>query len=562
MYDKLERQSLALLATNGGQWTALGFGLFASITAALLVVVLFVVGSYPVTIFPPDAMYALAQGDYLVKDLRPYVDYFCMHGPFAPIFTAAGISAYGISLKAIVLSQVLGAAVFGPLMWKAASSRLHWVWALVLAISVELLLVTYTPLGRKAWREFSPAMWYNAISFSMLAILYVYALLPSRSESRISRWLDSAIAGFCLMGIFFTKMSFFPPLAIVFVTGTVLLPRGPAMRRDGLVALFFAVAMILLFAWALGVSVPGYLAFLKSVAMRVHPLAYAMRYLQYTRTLGILLIGIALIGGLIQDAGLWRQTHREWILAAMMTGALAVVVGTCKQDPESLPMLGIVPLGFAVIVASLAREFGRPLNTRLALPIVVLSLLLTVSDSKNCALSLAFSQMKINTLEAPVERLANASSIARNLPINEAVDPDLFDKMPKAWVEETFAALELLKAADAPADKVLFVATEANGITPLTKLKHTRGESPWVPFAWAKDPTDVPPPVDNFLADADFILRDLRVTGTWQNLVHYRGQYIKENFTEAGGNDYWKLYARRNPSSGVNDSTASPVNTP
>jgi hypothetical protein len=544
MYEHLERFSEALLGDQErSRWTSALLVLLA--LTALLIGVRLAVGSYPVTLFPDDAINALAQGDYLAQGYRPYVDYFSLHGSFPFQFIAAGINVHGISLDAIALAQVVAAALFGVLMWKVAISRLHPFWAVVLAICVELLIISCSPIARRAWREFSPAMWYNTISFSVMAIVFLYVLLPSRSTSALSRWLDTLIVAFCLMVSFHTKMSFFPLVAMVFGVGTILIPRNAEMRTHGLAALAAAAVMIFGYAWMLGGSVTAYLEFLRSVSLKVHPLAFALRFVQYTRTLGLLAVGMLMAGWLAYETGLIRQTRREWILTVLMCGALMAAASTCKQDPESLPLLGVVPLGVTTAVATLAQRNGRRIDHRLAAPVLLISLILVANDAKNSALSLAFSHVTFNTLEPPVERLSSADVEAIDISLSDRVDPRLFTLMPRWWVEDAFSALSLLSQARAAAGEVLYVSTEANGITVLTDLKHTRGESPWAAYSLTRNASDLKPTVEDFLSDADWILRDLSNPMSWENLTHYRGEYVEENFVPVASNDRWTLYQRR-----------------
>ncbi len=555
MYEQVDRLSLGLLNSGGGRW-GVGLSVFVALTAALLAGVL-AMGPYPITLFPTDVGYALAQGEYLARGYRPYVDYFSFHGPFPFLFTAIGIEVHGISLEAVVLSQVLGAGLIGLLMWKVACGRLHAFWVVTLAICVELLLVSYTPLGRRTWREFSSAMWYNASSFSLMAIVFLYVLLPSRSPSRWSRWLDSAIVAFCMMGLFHSKMSFFGPVAIVFVIGAVLWPPNAAMRAQGVATLALAALLIIGLSWALGGSTPGYLAFLKTVSMRVHPVAFALRFVQYTRTISLFLVGALLAWAIAHESQLVRRMSREWFLAFLMLGATLVITGTCKQDQESLPLIGIVPLGLGTALAGYAAKSSRSINPRLAAPLLLVSLILITIDAKNSALSLVMARVPVKTFDPLVERLPHADSLAANVALSARVDPALFSLMPRDWVEYTFAALALLKEGGATPGEVLFVSTDANGITMFTDLKPPHGETPWVAFAFAANPTDVAPTVDNFLADVQWILRDRNAPTCWENVKHFRGPFVDDNFSEVARNETWILYKRNDASAPASPSASA-----
>jgi hypothetical protein len=546
MNGKLERLGLALLDPDGTSRSAPGVSAFLILSALLLGGVM-LAGPYPITLFATDTMHTLVQGDFLVRGYRPYVDFFSLYGPIPALFAAAGIATYGISLWALIFAQALAAAVFGALMFKVAISRLHAVWAVVLAISVELLLISCTPLGRRSWREFSSAMWYNSMCFCITAILFLYVLLPSRSSRPLSRWIDAGIAAVCLMATFLTKVSFFPPLLIILVVGTILWPRGAGMRLQGFAVLGLATLMSFGMMWTLGGTVLGYLKFIRSISLSINPLVLALRYLHHTRTIGAFLVTMALSGWVAQQAGLLRAMRREWFLAFLMFGAMLATAATCKQDPEALPLIGIIPLAITVLVAALARDAGRTINVSLASAAMLSALLLATHDSKNSALSWVFSRMSIKTIEPAVERLHGADSLAVEL-VSDRVDPKLFALMPKEWVETTFKALALLKDAGAQPGNVLHVATITNGITILTDLKYARGDSPWSPVAAAVTPAAFKPPIDDMLSDADWILRDRDRDDYWEFLTHYRGEYIAENFKEVSSNNEWILYGRKNRS--------------
>jgi len=161
--------------------------------------------------------------------------------------------------------------------------------------------------------------------------------------------------------------------------------------------------------------------------------------------MSMVLAGTAIVGWAAYKTGLVRETLREWFLASLMFGAWLAMASTCKQDPEALPLIGILPLGLIVVTAALARETCRRLDMRLAIPAMMIALLLMTHDAKNSALSWVFSRMTIKTLEPAVERYPDAGYEASQLITSKRVDPKLFDMLSKEWVESTFAALPLLK---------------------------------------------------------------------------------------------------------------------
>jgi hypothetical protein len=296
--------------------------------------------------------------------------------------------------------------------------------------------------------------------------------------------------------------------------------------------------------WSLGGSVTGYLKFIRSISLSVNPLSLALRYLHHTRTIGAFLATMALTLWVAQQADLLKDACREWFLSFLMFGAMLATAATCKQDPEALPLIGIIPLAITVLLGSMAYKAGRKVNVSLASAAMLSALLLVTHDAKNSALSWVFSRMTIKTIEPAVERLHGADTMALEL-ASQRVDPKLFVLMPKEWVETNFKALAMLKAAGAKPGQVLHVATVANGVTILTDLKYGHGESPWSPVAAAVTPPDYKPPVDDLVNDADWILQDKDRPDYWEFLTHYRGDYIAENFVEVSSNDEWVLYGRK-----------------
>jgi hypothetical protein len=501
-------------------------------------------GPYPITLYPTDTMHVLVHADYLMQGYRPYVDFFSLYGPFPALFPIVGLETYGVSMWSILLSQVIAAGLFGALMFKIAISRLHGFWAVVLALATEFLLLSCTPLGRRSWREFSAAMQYNSMCFCIAAIIFLYVLLPSRSTRPASRWIDAIIVAFCLMATVLTKVSFFPPLVVILVTGTILWPRVAGQRLEGVVILALGALMTVGVMWSLGGSLAGYYKLLRSASLGVNPIALALRYVHHTRTIATFLTSMALTAWIAHQAGLLKETRREWFLAFLMFGAMLLTTAMCKQDPECLPFIGVIPLAMTVLAASLAAKERRPINVPMAVIVMLSALLLTVHDSKNSALSWAFSRMTIKTIEPAVARVQDADALAASL-VSKRVDPKLFKLLPKKYVDSDFAALTLLKEAGAKPGEVLHVATIANGITVLTDLKYSHGESPWSPVAGASNPTAYKPPVDDLVSDADWILRDTNRPDYWEFLMHNRGPYIDENFDEVARKAEWILYHRK-----------------
>lgn len=157
MLSSLEKLCCRWLDPQSARFSMRKFLVFSAISVPLMGLVLWL-GPCPITKYPRDTAYVLIQGDFLLQGYRPYVDYNSMHGPFTFLFFAAGMIVHGVSLHAIILAQVLGGIFFGLLMFRIAVNRLHVFWAILLAVSVELILLSCTPIGHRTWREFTCAM--------------------------------------------------------------------------------------------------------------------------------------------------------------------------------------------------------------------------------------------------------------------------------------------------------------------------------------------------------------------------------------------------------------------
>jgi hypothetical protein len=517
---------------------------FFAISGLLMATVL-LLGPYPITKYPRDTAYMLVQADYLVKGYRPYIDYNSMHGPFAFLFPAVGMMVHGVSMQSIILAQVLGASLFGLLMFKMAINRVHAFWAVLLAVSVELILLSCTPIGSRAWREFTCAMWYNAIGYSIQSIIFLYLLVPSRSSSQFSRWVDTGIVAFCLAACLLTKMSFFIPTVVLFVFGAVVWPREREMRLHGIVVILLAILVVLGIMGSLSGSLASYWNFLDAMQFKANPLFMVLRFLQYTRTIGVFLLGMLLVSWMAHEVGMIKELRREWVLALLMFGTLLLSASTASQDQEILPMLGVVPLGVSALIATLAKRDGRRLNLQLAAPALIIALLLVTHAPKNGALSLVFSHLTVPVLSDPIQHYSRREIDAMELNLPSRVDPDVFTSMPKTWVDQQLAALKLLDEAATDDERVIFVATATSPIALLSDYQNALGQAAWWPHVFAAAAEDFPLLDSHLLEDTDWILRDLEDTYCWSYLKHHRGEFIDKNFELVAENEYWELYGRR-----------------
>ena len=547
-FEKIERGfGQSLLQVEGGSSGAARYAFLGS--TALILATAWILGPYSNTIFPSDTMFFLTQGDYLARGYRPYVDYYSLHSFFPFLFSAIGIELQGISMRAVLLAQILGSATLGVLLHRVAASRVHPILALFLGLSAVLMLVSCTPIGYETWRAFSAAMWYNRVGFVLQAIVLVYAALPSRDPHTWSRCVDSLIASACIAALFHTKLTFFVPTLVVLIAGAILWPRSRDQRILGVATLVQGLILCAVALALLHGSLRGYFGLLRALPTKVGVLALACRYVQYTRTLSVFLIAMLALAMAASRAGLAGAIRREWLLAALMGGTLVLSVATASQNEEIIPFLGVVPLTAAVVLARLARREQVELNRPLAALAVILALSMLVHVPKDAALSWAFSRANIRTL-GPGERLAGAgSSLGAGLPVSDRVDPSLLSSFPADYGKRIRAALTLLAEAGCKPGEVLFVATTADDVTLLTTMDYAKGGTPWWQLFLVEDPARYPLPNRDFLADTQWILRDKNDPvsfghDVWRLIEGARGAYVRDHFQVATESVDWIVYRR------------------
>lgn len=511
----------------------------AAVAAALLGGAV-ALGPYPITLFPQDTMYMLVQGDFLLKGLRPYIDCYSIHGPFPAAFATLGLWLEGVSLDAVVTAQALGAAVFGLLTFVVARNRLHPVLATLFAASVIVFLISCSPVGEKSWRSYSFAMWYNSIGYVIYAVVSLHLLAPPRVRGGVARAVETAVVGFCLAAAFLTKITFFAPLAAAYFVGELVVPRRPSDRAYGLAGLAAAATAIFAFMAVFSGSVAGYLGFMDAMSFRVNPWFLSLRFLHYTRTIGVFLLGAFVLLWLAKDAGVLRRTRREFGLIIPMLCGVLLSASTAAQDLETLPFLGVLTLGLASAVAAAAAAEGRPLNGTLTVCALGVALLLTAHTPKNSLLSCVFARMRVPTLTGEMVGGSSTDSADAIGP----TDPRLFEMVPKAYAERQLAAIRLLAAHGERDRDPVFVATSTSCISLLSGFPYAKGQVAWWPFVYSRVPTDIPLLDDDLLDDAEWVLRDLTEDLCWDYIQHYRGDYFAESFTLVGETEGWELYGR------------------
>ena len=519
------------------------------VSTALILVTLWILGPYPNTIFPSDTMSFLTQGDYLVRGYRPYVDYYSLHSFFPFLFSAISIESQGVSLRAVLLAQILGGGILGALLHRVAASRVHWILALLLGLTAVLMLVACTPIGYETWRAFSCAMWYNRVGFALQAVVFLYVTLPSRDSRRWSRWLDSLVTSVCLAGLFHTKLTFFLPTILTVIAATIIWPMSREHRIHCAVTI---VLGLILCAAALALfqgSLRGYFTLLRAVPLKVGVFALVSRYVQFTRTMSVFMIAMLALAMVASRAGLARAMWREWFLAALIGGTMVLSVATASQNQEIIPFLGMVPMTAAVALQRRARREQVELNRPLAALAMILALSMLVHVPKDAALSWAFSKAHIKTL-GPRPQLAGASSsLGAPSLVSNRVDPLLLSRLPADYGKRIRAALALLAEAGCKPGEVLFVATTADDVTLLTNLEYSKGGTPWWQLVLAENPAQYPVPNRDFLADTQWILRDKNDPVSfgyevWRLIESVRGAYLRDHFHVAMESEDWIVYRR------------------
>lgn len=513
--------------------------IYLALTFVITVSVL-AIGSYRITVHPEDTVHVLAQGDYLKRGLRPYVDYHSMHGPFPFLFFAAAIAIKGISLEAVVLGQAIGGVTLGLLVFLAARNRCEGFFTIVLALSSQLVLVSFTAIGEKVWREFSCAMWYNAVGFVLYCAVFLHLLVPPRTTGGLWRWFETVIMGVAMGAAFCTKVTFFVPLVVLFVVGEILLPRQEDDRLKAFAALGVAGVFVIALMASLGGSIGGYLQLVNAMTIKVSPVLLLMRYLQFTQTIGLCLLALLIVALLARESGVLRKSAREFLLAIGMLGSVMLAASTASQDLESLPLLGVIPLGVGIAVAVRSSALGKQVHGSLGLCCLVSALLLILHTPKNSVLSWVFSRTAVPTLSERVDFGQEAS--LRGLADN--VDPELFAMVPIEWSEHQLQAISLVTEFRQSRRDRLFVASITTAIPTYTGQAIARGQAPWWPMVFSDRATDVPLLRDDLLEDTQLILEDLDDRRCWEYLWHHRSNYIELMFEPVAETDGWRLYRR------------------
>jgi hypothetical protein len=509
--------------------------------SALVAVVVLAIGEPMITRFPSDTVFMLTQSDYLVRGSRPHVDYHSLYSIFPYVFTALGMALHGVSLKALVLGRLIAALCLGGCLYKIAGSRLHAGWALLLALAAESLLVGLTPIGYAVWREYTFAMWYNSVGYVIETGVFLYTFLPSASPSTVSRRVDSLLAGMLLCALFYTKLSFFAPLLVVFLVGVVIVPREAGQRRGLTLVLAGAIGLHLLLAAGTGVSASSYLSFAAGFPMRVNPIYLLFRYLQYSQVLLIWLVAMLVVARMAWGLGCVRPMLREWGLALLMTGALAVSVSTANQNQELIPFIGVLPLAACTMLYRLSRP--KTPDAAMAAVVAALVLALDVHVPKNAVLSVPFSRVSVPMFSKAVSFGDVPDGDSREA-LSDRVDRELFTRMPEAFTHRVEDALRLLGQNGARPGEGLFVAEAVDVVTVFTDLRYARGGTPWWEFGLVEAPEAYPPPDPEFLSDTKWILRPRRDGACWRFLDWHRGPYLGANFEQRAQNATWLLYER------------------
>jgi hypothetical protein len=518
---------------------------FASLTC-LLAAGWLLLGPYPITIFPEDTGYYLLQGDLLLRGYRPGIDFHSMVGPFPGLFSALGIAAEGVTLDAVILAQLVGAVLFGTLYFWIALGRVNGVWAVGLAICVELLLVACTPLGKNAWREFSCAMWYNLIGYCAYAIVFLYLLVPSRRQARSAAVADILVVAFALMACFLTKLSYFLPCFATFLAGALVFPPPNVSRVRGAVILVSAAVMTLAVLASLEGSLQAPFSLLSVLKLKVSPVMPVMRFAQFTRMVGLFALGAALVAWYAYEANTLRQMKRTFLLLGLIFASYLAAAGTSAQDLELMPMSGAAILAAVVVAVRLIDEARLPRNKYLQTSALAIALLLVVHEPKNSLLSWGFSHAQgVKTIASRVITLGERGRTDASPPFAPNVPPDVLAKFPAKWADKQLQAVELLHRGGVRPEDAVFVAADVSPAVMLSGVRYAKSTITWWPGVWIDQPESIELIDDQLFVDADYILRDTTCDMFWRYLMHHRRDYVEQHFEESADLGAWKLYARR-----------------
>ncbi|MBV1866335.1 MAG: hypothetical protein KUG69_00290 [Marinosulfonomonas sp.] len=284
----------------------------------------------------------------------PHLDFMTPIGVLAvapiSVFVTLG---YGAGM-AIILSQLLVAAVLLPAIWWTAYSRMRGVAPYLFGLFVIVMVTALVSGGPST--ELSISMHYNrwawAISFIVIALTFIPSKLPPRPG------LDGFLIGVMMAALLLVKMTYFVSFALPVVVG-MLARRNFSMF---LIALLSGLAVMLAISLTAGFDIwQAYLRDLLSVMVsdiRSNPSGSFGDTIagpsQITSSVALLLAVV-----LLRNAG---EAVGGILLLLLVPGFFYVTYQNFGNDPQWLLILGVILL-CVTPEQGLKNAFGWNLRT-------------------------------------------------------------------------------------------------------------------------------------------------------------------------------------------------------
>jgi hypothetical protein len=154
-----------------------------------------------------DLLFILEGGWHVYNGQVAHVDFHHPVGSLIFQLTALGFRLGGLSVFALPIGEAIAAAVLFGAAIAAVSKRLPLLPSLLFVLDVCLLVLMPINLGEPIG-DFTFAMAYNRIGAAGLAVVSLVLFLSPRGRSDRS-WLDAAIVGGLMLGLYHLKITYF-----------------------------------------------------------------------------------------------------------------------------------------------------------------------------------------------------------------------------------------------------------------------------------------------------------------------------------------------------------------
>jgi len=197
----------------------------------LLVGAILYAGPVPQAWFGHD-LFAIMEGGWkILHGSRPYIDFDTLMGPFTHLIMALGLAITGPTPRAFPVATVLTLLPLAFFCWRECSARMQPLTAFLTAAYLCLVWTGPSPLHFDFW-ETSYAMNYNRQSYTLLSLLAIVLLMPSRRNQR-----NNGVAiGLLLALILFFKITYFVAALILLLPLVFIVRYSASEIRKGLIA--------------------------------------------------------------------------------------------------------------------------------------------------------------------------------------------------------------------------------------------------------------------------------------------------------------------------------------